>query len=127
VIVGVGIDLVEIERVEQMLESLGDRVFTRLFTAGESEYIRSRGAPAQHAAVRLAAKEAAFKALSGTPRAREIGWRDAEVVNGWDGAPTVLLQGVAAERAEEMGVTSVFVSLTHTRATAGAVVVLERG
>jgi holo-[acyl-carrier protein] synthase len=124
-IVGVGIDLVEIPRVERMLDSLGTRAYERLFTAGEGEYIRSKGAPAQHAAVRLAAKEAAFKALSGSPRAREIGWRDAEVVNGWDGAPTVVLHGVARERADEMGVTSIHVSLTHTAGTAAAVVVLE--
>lgn len=124
-IIGIGIDLVEIRRVERMLESLGERAFQRLFTEGEGAYIRSRGSPAQHAAVRLAAKEAAFKALSGSPRAREIGWRDAEVVNGWDGAPTVVLHGVARERADEMGVRGILVSLTHTTETAAAVVVLQ--
>jgi holo-[acyl-carrier protein] synthase len=124
-IVGIGIDLVEIARVARMLDSLGARMYDRLFTEREADYIRSRAAPAQHAAVRLAAKEAAFKALAGTPRAREIGWRDAEVANGWDGSPTVVLHGAAKERADELGVTTIRVSLTHTGTTAGAVVVLE--
>ena len=78
-VVGVGIDLVEIERVDRMIASLGDRMFERLFSSGEAEYIRSKPLPAQHAAVRLAAKEATFKALAGNELARRISWRDVEV------------------------------------------------
>jgi holo-[acyl-carrier protein] synthase len=126
-IAGIGIDLVEIERVERMLASLGERMLERLFLDGEAAYIRSKAAPAQHAAVRLAAKEAAFKALAGNELARRISWRDVEVSNGSDGAPTLSLHGCAAERAAELRVTSVMVSLTHERGMAGAVVVLEAG
>jgi holo-[acyl-carrier protein] synthase len=108
-----------------MLESLGERMLTRLFSDREADYIRSRASPAQHAAVRLAAKEAAFKALAGNDLARGIGWRDVEVTNGPDGAPAVLLSGPAAARATELGVTRVHVSLTHERGMAAAVVLLE--
>ena len=99
----------------------------RLFTAGEIDYAATRARPAMHLAARLAAKEATFKALAGTPAARTIGWRDVEVSNGRHGPPTITLHGGAKVRAEEMGVRSVWVSLTHTITTAAAVVVLERG
>ena len=109
-----------------MLASLGERMLTRLFSDIEADYIRSRAAPAQHAAVRLAAKEAAFKALAGNELASAIGWRDVEVVNGEYGVPALRLSGRAAKRAEELGVTRVHVSLTHERGMAAAVVMLER-
>lgn len=125
-IVGLGIDLVEIDRVEHMIESLGDRMYTRLFSESEARYIRNKPLPAQHAAVRLAAKEAAFKALAGNELARRITWRDVEVVSDSHGIPSIKLHGTAELRARELGVTRVHVSLTHTRDTAGAVVVLSR-
>src|SRR5437764_7998399 len=124
-VVGVGVDLVEISRVARMIESLGDRMFARLFSAGEASYIRSKPLPAQHAAVRLAAKEAAFKALSGNELARRISWRDVEVVRDARGIPSIRLHGVAEERARELGVTRIHVSLTHTQGMAGAMVVLS--
>jgi holo-[acyl-carrier protein] synthase len=124
-VVGVGLDLVEIARVERMIESLGDRMYERLFSPGEASYIRGKPLPAQHAAVRLAAKEAAFKALSGNELARRISWRDVEVVSDSHGIPSIRLHGVAEDRARELGVTRIHVSLTHTQATAAAVVVLS--
>ena len=124
-IVGLGIDLVEIERVERMIESLGDRMYARLFSEGEAKYIRSKPLPAQHAAVRLAAKEAAFKALAGNELARRITWRDVEVVSDSHGIPAIKLHGTADRRAREMGVTRIHVSLTHSRDSAAAVVVLS--
>jgi len=124
-VVGVGFDLVEIERVERMITSLGDKMFSRLFSDGEAEYIRSKALPAQHAAVRLAAKEAAFKALAGNELARRITWRDVEVVSDARGIPSIRLHGVAEERARELAVTTIHVSLSHTHGMAGAVVVLS--
>lgn len=124
-IVGLGIDLVEIDRVRRMIESLGDRMYKRLFSDGEARYIRNKPLPAQHAAVRLAAKEAAFKALAGNDLARRITWTDVEVVSDSHGIPSIKLHGTAERRARELGVTRVHVSLTHTRETAGAVVVLS--
>jgi holo-[acyl-carrier protein] synthase len=81
VIVGVGIDLVDIARVESMLADKGTRVLERLFTAGERAYGDRMAKPARHLAARLAAKEAAFKALSGTEDATGIGWTEIEVIN----------------------------------------------
>jgi holo-[acyl-carrier protein] synthase len=124
-IVGIGIDLVEIPRVDRLLAAKGERVLRRLFTEAEAAYAMRGAHPAQHLAVRLAAKEAAFKALAGTEMARGIGWKEIEVVRGVDGRPNLTLHGRAWERATELGVTTIHLSLTHARTTAGAVVVLE--
>jgi holo-[acyl-carrier protein] synthase len=124
VIAGVGIDLVDIARVQRLIDAKGERALRRLFTAAEVDYALTRALPAQHLAARLAAKEAAFKALAGNSLARSIGWREIEVVRGEHG-PTLSLHGSAADRAKELGVTSIWVSLTHSATTAGAVVVLE--
>lgn len=124
-VVGVGIDLIEIERVDRMIASLGDRMFARLFSVGEANYIRSKPLPAQHAAVRLAAKEATFKALAGNELARRISWRDVEVVSDDRGIPSIRLHGVAQDRASELAVSTIHVSLSHTHGMAGAVVILS--
>jgi len=124
VISGIGIDLVDIARVDRLLDDKGERALRRLFTADEVSYALARPLPGQHLAARLAAKEAAFKALSGNQLARGIGWKEIEVIRG-DHGPTLALHGRAAKRAAELGVTSIWVSLTHSATTAGAVVVLE--
>lgn len=124
-IVGLGVDVVDIPRVEKMVERYGDRVLARLFTDGERRYVAERSLPAPSLAVRIAAKEAAYKALAGNELARGIGWRDIEVVNAWDGAPSITLHGVAEQRAAELGVARLLVSLSHTHLTAVAVVVAE--
>jgi holo-[acyl-carrier protein] synthase len=124
-VVGVGLDLVEIARADHMIESLGDRMYDRLFSDSEAQYIRSKPLPGQHAAVRLAAKEATFKALAGNELARKISWRDVEVVSDAQGIPSIRLHGAAEARATELGVTRIHVSLSHTHGMAGAVVVLS--
>ena len=115
---GVGIDLLEIERMERALERR-PRLAERLFTAGEREYAAGRARPAMHLAARFCAKEAVAKALG------MEGWnfRDVEVV-ATGGAPEVRLSGAVAERARELGARPV-VSLTHTDTTAGAVALLR--
>lgn len=125
-IVGIGIDAVEIERIARMFADKGDRMLQRLFTGDELAYIKTKTLPAQHLAVRLAAKEAAYKALAGNDLARGIGWRDVEVVSRPDGAPTLRLHGRAERRFRELSATSVHVSLTHSLTTAVAVVIVER-
>ncbi len=117
---GVGIDLLEIERLERALERR-PRLAERLFTEGERAYAQTRARPVMHLAARFCAKEAVAKAL----RLREWSWRDIEVVGGGDAPPEVRLAGTAAERAGELGA-AVVVSLTHTRGMAGAVAVLSR-
>jgi holo-[acyl-carrier protein] synthase len=125
-IIGLGVDAVDIDRVEKMFADKGERMLHRLFTADELAYITTKVAPAQHLAVRLAAKEAAYKALSGNDLARGIGWRDIEIMLGSDGAPWLRLHGHAEQRYNQLGATSIHVSLTHSRMTAVAVVVVER-
>ena len=111
---GVGIDLLEIERLERALER-HPRLAERLFTEDERTYAGSRGRPGQHLAARFCAKEAVAKALGFG------GWnfREVEVIS-TDGRPAVRLYGAAAARAAELGV-RVEVSLTHTRRDAAAV------
>ena len=124
--VGVGVDLVEVERVRRMIAEKGAHVFDRLLTAAEAAYCRSRPDPAEHVAVRLAAKEAVYKALQGSEAARGIGWREIEVVRAPDGRPDVVLTGLAARQAHELGVHRVLLSLSHTHQAAVAVAVLGR-
>ena len=111
----VGIDLLEIERLERAL-ARRPQLAARLFTDAERAYAAARPRPAMHLAARFCAKEAVVKAL-----ALEV-WNphDVEVVRGEAGAPSVRLSGHAAARASELGAT-VAISLTHTRAMAGAV------
>lgn len=125
-IVGLGMDLVDVERVAKMLERDGERVTRRLLTDNEWSYCSAMHAPAPHVAARLAAKEAAFKALSGTHEARGIGWRDIEVSHDEHRRPLITLHGRAADRATELHVHRILVTLSHTRQTGGAVVILER-
>jgi holo-[acyl-carrier protein] synthase len=114
----IGLDLLEIERLEQAL-ARRPGLAERLFTDGERAYAATQGRPAQHLAARFCAKEAVSKALEmEVLRPREI-----EVVGGGDGPPRVALHGAAAQRAAELGV-EVHLSLTHTRSTAGAVAML---
>jgi holo-[acyl-carrier protein] synthase len=113
---GIGIDLVEIDRLERALRRR-PRLAERLFTAAEREYAAARSRPARHLAARFAAKEAVFKALglSGGFVLREV-----EVVAG--APPSVRLSGELAARAEGRGVQ---ISLTHSRDFAAAVAIVE--
>jgi holo-[acyl-carrier protein] synthase len=125
VIIAIGIDMVEIARVERLLASKGEHALRKLFTDAERAYASNRPRPAVHLAARVAAKEAAYKALRGTHQARAIGWRELEVIVGDDGSPSLLLHEGAARRALELGVTRIHLSLTHTAGSAAAVAVLE--
>lgn len=125
-VVGLGMDLVEVERVSRMLEREGARAMRRLLTEAEWGYCSRMHRPAPHVAARLAAKEAAFKALAGTMEARGIGWREIEVTHDEHRRPLLLLHGRAAARATELQVDRTLLTLSHSRETAGAVVILER-
>jgi len=125
VILGIGFDLVAIARVEQMLARKEQRALDRLFTPHEQEYALARARPAMHLAARLAAKEAAFKALTGSDEAKLIGWKEAEVRRGSEGPPVLYFTGRAEARATVLGVGRVHLTLSHTDDTAGAVVILE--
>jgi holo-[acyl-carrier protein] synthase len=123
----VGIDLVDVARVEQLLERHPDRSVTRLLTDDERAYCFSQAAPAPHVAARLAAKEAAFKALAGGGDTAFLAWREFEVTRKADGTPGLTLHGGALETAKRLEVGAALVSLTHTQRQAAAVVVFLKG
>jgi holo-[acyl-carrier protein] synthase len=124
-IVGLGVDAIDITRVEQLFERHPKRAVAKLFTPSETRYASARSVPARHFAARLAAKEAAYKALAGNDLARSIAWREIEVVTGDDGRPSLALHGKAAERAAQLQVARLWVTLTHADHSAVAVVILE--
>ena len=123
-IVGLGTDLAEISRVARSIERFGERFLTRVYTAGEIAYCQSKKNFAESFAARFAAKEAGAKAL-GTGISHGVSWPEFEVVRAASGKPSMVLHGRAAELAAQLGVTSIALSLTHSRDTAMAVVVLE--
>jgi holo-[acyl-carrier protein] synthase len=123
-ILGMGTDLAEVERIEQSVERYGERFLTRIYTDLERAYSMRKKNFAERLAGRFAAKEAGMKAI-GTGWRRGVTWKDFEVVNEPSGKPILRLSGVAAQVAAQMGVKNVALSITHTAAMAMAVVILE--
>lgn len=124
-LIGVGIDLVDIARVERMMERHGDRALGRFLTPRERDYVVGRARPAMHIAARIAAKEAAYKALQALPGARAVSWHHLEVERETEGRPYLTLTGLALEIATQHRI-SIQLSLSHSDATAGAVAVALR-
>ena len=122
---GLGIDLVEVSEAERLLGRWGDRLLSRVLTEQERSYVLRNARPAKHLAVRLAAKEAVYKALQSIPGARHIGWKEIEVERTDEGRPEVRLHGEATRLARDAGVARISLSLTHTEHTAAAVAVTE--
>ena len=123
-ILGLGIDLVAVDRFDPDRWSAGQHVLEEIFTEDELAYCRAMRNSAPFYAVRFAAKEAYFKAL-GTGKSGAIAWRDVEVVRDDKGRPALAVRGESRRIAEGIGVRCVHVSLTHTDDAAAAVVVLE--
>ena len=123
-IVGTGIDLAEVPRIAAAIERFGDRFLHRIFTDAEIRYCDSKANRAERYAARFAAKEAGLKAI-GTGWRRGVSWTDVEVGREPGGRPTILFHGKAAEFAEKLGVKNAALSLTHTKDTAMAQVILE--
>jgi holo-[acyl-carrier protein] synthase len=123
-IIGTGVDIVEIERFRGILERLGDRFITRVFTSGEQKFCSERRDSAPHFAARFAAKEALFKAL-GTGWAKGIAWLDAEVQREGQEAPVLVLHGEAQKLSRAKNARTVHLSLSHTDQWAIATVILE--
>ena len=121
-IVGIGIDLIDVERVGRSEARFGDRFLRRIYHPRELE--RTRGGRDQYLAARFAVKEATFKAL-GTGWAGGVRWIDVETSNLDTGKPLLHLHGRARERADLLGAVRFHVSITHTTGQAAAVVVLE--
>lgn len=124
-ILGLGIDLVEIERIARSVERHPDRFVSYILTEKEQEYCRQFKDSAPEIAVRFAAKEALSKAL-GTGITKDIRWLDIEVIKDPEGPPRILLKGKAEEKALKMGINNISLSLTHTKHYAAAVVTVEK-
>jgi len=122
-----GIDLVECSRLAEVVQRHGERFLKRVFTPGELAYCRGRKREIEHLAGRFAAKEAVLKVL-GTGWRGGIAWTDVEVANAPSGAPGVALSGRCREIADELGLSTILVSISHTatHAIASAIGCAER-
>ena len=123
-IVGMGVDMAEVERVRAAMERHGERFLRRVFTPAEIAYCRRFKNSHERFAARFAAKEAAMKAL-GTGWRRGVSWQDFELTNLPSGKPCLRLSGRALEICHSLGGSRVLVSLTHTGAHALAQVIIE--
>jgi len=125
-IIGLGIDLVDIPRVDRLLARHGARAMEKLLTDSEIAYVQGMARPTPHLAARIAAKEAVFKALQPLPGAASVSWHDLEVTRDPGGRPRMSLLGRAATLARRHGPLEVHLSLSHAQATAGAVAIVIR-
>lgn len=123
-VIGVGVDLIDLERVAQLLAHKGEHAMRKFFTDEERAYLATREDPTAHAGARIAAKEAVYKALQSLPGARAVGWREIEVTRDGDGRPAIQLHGLAARLAADHGGLAVQVSLTHSATSAGAIAMI---
>ncbi len=116
---GIGIDLVEVERITAAMQKHGAPWLEKIFTEKERAYCDRQHDPAIHYAARFAAKEAAAKAL-GSGIGKHAGLQELEVSHNENGAPMMLLHGRAKAFAKERGIAHILISLTHTKAHAAA-------
>ena len=123
-IVGLGVDVAEVDRIEAAIKRHGKAFLKRVFTASETAYCERHKNKTERFAGRFAAKEAAMKAL-GTGWRRGVRWCDIEVTNQPGGKPTLRLAGAAGEHATRLGVKNISLSITHTGNLALAQVIFE--
>lgn len=124
-IYGAGIDIVEVQRMAEIIARWGNRFLYRVFSPGEVEYCHKCALPAMHYAARFAAKESFLKSL-GIGLGMGLSLQEIEVVNDQRGKPEVRLRGRAEGILHNLGVSATHLSLSHTRHSATAVVVLEK-
>lgn len=123
-ILGVGIDIIEVDRIEASFKRFGERFLKRILLAGEISYCLSHQAPGPFLAARFAAKEAVSKAF-GTGIGSQLGWHDVEVRRKESGEPFIVLHGGGLQLLHRRNARVVLVSLSHTRQYAAAVAILE--
>ena len=123
-LIGTGVDLVEIDRIARSIERYGARFLTRVYSEREIAYCHRKRSHAESFAARFAAKEAGAKAL-GTGISRGVAWQELEVARQPGSRPVLLLHGRAALLAAELGVRTIALSLTHTAEMAMAMVIME--
>jgi holo-[acyl-carrier protein] synthase len=124
VILGTGVDLVEVGRIHASIERFGAKFIDRIYTPAEIVYVEQKANRFERYAARFAAKEAGMKAI-GTGWRMGVRWQDFEVANQRSGRPVLRLHGVAAQIADCLGVRRVSLSLTHTSELGMAHVILE--
>ena len=124
-ILGVGIDIVEVARIRASHDRFGERFLARILRPGEIEYCLGHRDPAPHLAARFAAKEAVSKAF-GTGIGQHLGWQDMEVQRKESGEPFLILHEQGLELLNSRGAAKVHISLSHTIAHAAAMAVLEK-
>ncbi len=124
-IVGIGLDLVKIERIRALADRWQERFLARLYTEAERRYCFDRASPYASLAGRFAAKEAVLKAI-GTGWSAGISWQDIQVLNDGSGKPVALVQGRTGALLQEAGVTDIHISLSHDADYAIAQVVLTQ-
>ena len=122
-LVGLGADLIEVERIRGVIERHGERFLDRILTDEEKAYCSSMGAPHKHIAARFAAKEAVSKAFT-TGIGAELGWKSISIYHGSRHEPLVRLDEKGTALLAQVGATHVLVTLSHTEAHAMAVAVL---
>lgn len=118
---GLGIDVVEVERMSKVIDRWGEKFLTRVFTEREREYAANKKRPVEHIAARFAVKEAVAKALT-TGWSGGFSWKDVEVSNAESGKPSVVLHGAVAKA---VGEGRIHVSLSHTGSVVVAVAMIE--
>jgi holo-[acyl-carrier protein] synthase len=123
-VLAIGIDIVEVDRIEATVARLGQPFLDRVFTPAEIAYCDGRAARFVHYAGRFAAKEAAMKAL-GTGWGEGVAWREVEILPSESGAPQLALHGAALARFTALGATRALVSISHTDRNAVAQVLFE--
>jgi holo-[acyl-carrier protein] synthase len=123
-LIGTGVDLIEVERIAHSIERYGERFLRRVYTDQEIAYCSRKRVSAESYAARFAAKEAGAKAL-GTGISRGVTWNEFQVGREPSGRPILELRGRAAQLAAELGVRAISLSLTHTASLAMATVMME--
>lgn len=118
-IIGLGTDIVEVERIAKMMADHGDHFLERVFTASEIAHCQPRREAAPHYAGRWAAKEAVMKVL-GTGFTPEVGWTDVEIGVRPSGQPFVVLHGSAKQLADRLNINDILVTISHTKTYATA-------
>src|SRR5256714_6133168 len=124
-ILGVGIDIIEVARIRASYEKFGERFLNRILRPAEIAYSLSHRDPAPFLAARFAAKEAISKAF-GTGIGKQLGWQDMEVGRKESGEPFVILHETGKKLMHSRGARAVLISLSHTQAHASAVAILEK-
>ena len=124
-IIGTGIDIVEIDRIKRSIIKYSDRFKNKVFTQREIDYCHSQADPAKHFAARFSVKEAVLKCF-GTGMAGGILWKDVEVDNKKSGQPTLNLYGKGKELFNQLKIKHIHISITHDKSYAMAHAIAEK-